>query len=56
MYVCMYVCMYGRQKVNVSLIQKLPTTTNIRKLVHKLRTGTSEPMSTATFNLETTHT
>ena len=38
------------------LQHKLPTTTDVRKLVHKLRTRTSEPMSTATCILQTTHT
>ena len=38
------------------LQHKLPTATDIRKLVHKLRTRTSEPMSTATCTLQTTHT
>ena len=37
------------------LQHKLPSTTDIRKLVHKLRKRTSEPMSTATCTLQTTY-
>ena len=38
------------------LQHNLTTTTDIRKLVHKLRTRTSEPMSTATCTIRTTYT
>ena len=36
------------------LQHKLPPTTEIRKLMQKLRTRTSEPMSIATYTLQTT--
>ena len=47
-----------KHKINwmCHLQYKLPTTTHIRKLVHKLRTRISELMSTATCTLQMTHT
>ena len=38
------------------LQHKLPTMTDIRKLVNKLRRRTSDPMPTTTWTLQTTHT